>query len=96
MVIPENSSRELFRENFVKSINFLNRKARKEAFKRSRDLDKIFANACMHIKRCQIKGNNKGGPFYGIFKGSEPRDSRTLIRNLRRNRDFLACMHAHD
>lgn len=48
MTILENSSREPFRENFVKSINFLNKKARKEAFKRSRDLDKIFAKLCLY------------------------------------------------
>lgn len=48
MAIPENSNPEVFREKFVKSIKFLNKKARKEALKRSKELDKIFAKLCSY------------------------------------------------
>lgn len=48
MTTPENSKPEVFRNNFVKSIKFLNKKARKEALTRSRDLDEIFAKLCLY------------------------------------------------
>jgi len=53
----ENPNVDAFRENCVKSLKFLSKTARKEALKRSRDLDKIFAYLC-HVRQGIIEVND--------------------------------------